>query len=426
MTIVTIGLNHKTAPVEIREQISFTSQEKEKALEVIDEVEGIKEGVVLATCNRTEIYVVSSHEKQGKDFIPNLLSKFSTLSLEELQEYLYTYLNLEAVSHLYQVASGLDSMVLGEEQILGQVKEAFSLAQEKETTGTVLHHLFTETLKVGKRARSETSINDNAASVSYAAVELANKIFGNLNKQSALVIGAGEMSKLTLKSLVDHGVSEVFVANRTYSKAVDLADQFDGQAIEWEKVDDWLHKVDIVISSTGAPHYVIKYEMVAEVLEERRRDNPLFFIDIAVPRDIDPEIHELQDVYAYNIDDLESVVEANLKKREKAINSVNKIIKEEVKEFDEWRNSRDVVPIIKSLRKQAEEIRQEELERALARLDDIDEEERNIISSLSCKIVNKLLHNPTVQVKKFANVENSRLYLEAVNKLFGLDDGEDG
>lgn len=424
VTIVTMGLNHKTAPVEIREQISFTSQEKEEVLEIITNNNEIKEGVLLATCNRTEVYVVSSEKAIGAEFIPELLSQFSTLSLDEIKDYLYTYSNLEAVTHLYKVASGLDSMILGEEQILGQVKEAFNIARKKETTDTILHHLFTETLKVGKKARSKTSINDNAASVSYAAVELANKIFGNLNEESVLVVGAGEMSELTLKSLVDHGVDEVIVANRTFSKAVDLANQFNGQAIKWQEVEEWLNQVDIVISSTGAPHYVINYEMVEEALADRQH-KPLFFIDIAVPRDIDPEIHELHNVYAYNIDDLESVVEANLKKREKAVKSVNEIIKKEVKAFNEWRNSRNVVPIIKSLRNQAEEIRQEELERALRKLDDIDEKEKNVIASLTYKIVNKMLHNPTVKVKEFANVENSQLYLEAVNELFGLNDREE-
>jgi glutamyl-tRNA reductase len=419
-----MGLNHKTAPVEIREQISFTSQEKEEILEEINRADDIKEGFVLATCNRTEIYVVSKEKESGTEFVPKLLSQFSTLDLEKIEEYLYTYVNLEAVTHLYQVTAGLDSMILGEEQILGQVKDTFALARKLETIGTILHHLFTEALKVGKRARSETSINDNAASVSYAAVELANKIFGSLDQESVLVLGAGKMSELTLKSLVDHGVNEVIVANRTFSKAIDLAKQFNGQAIEWKEVKDWLNKVDIVISSTGAPHYIICYEQVKSILSERQ-NKPLFFIDIAVPRDIEPKIHELNNVYAYNIDDLESVVEANLRKRERAITSVNEIIKEEVKEFNRWRNSRNVVPIIKSLRKQAEEIRQEELERALARLDDIDEKEKNIIASLSYKIVNKMLHNPTVQVKEFANAENNHVYLEAVNKIFGLDDRED-
>ncbi|KXS44732.1 MAG: glutamyl-tRNA reductase [Candidatus Frackibacter sp. T328-2] len=420
MTIITMGLNHKTAPVEIREQISFTSKEKEETMKMINKTDFIKEGIVLATCNRTEVYIVTQKKDKGRSFILRLLSEFSSLTEEELEDYLYTYHNLETVTHLYQVASGLDSMVLGEAQILGQVKEAFGLAQEKETISTVFHHLFTEALRVGKRARSETSINDNAASVSYAAVELANKIFGSLEKEKVLVLGAGEMSQLTLKSLVDHGVKEVFVANRTFSKAVDLAKEFDGQAVKWGTVDEWLNKVDIVISSTGAPHYIVTYERVEEILKDRG-SKPLFFIDIAVPRDIDPKIHDLNNVYAYNIDDLESVVDANLKKREKAVSSVNKIIKEEVKAFNEWQNSRTVVPIIKSLRKQAEEIRQEELERALSKLDDISEQDKSVIKGLTYKIVNKMLHHPTVQVKEFANVENRSLYLNAVNKLFGLE-----
>ncbi|MCK8824441.1 glutamyl-tRNA reductase [Fuchsiella alkaliacetigena] len=424
MNIIIMGLNHKTAPVEVREQISFTSQEKETALESIIETNDVQEGLVLSTCNRTEIYVVASQLKKAKGFIKKLLSNFSTLSIEKLNSVLYTYTNLDAVTHLYKVVSGLDSMILGEEQILGQIKESFTEAKQKESIDTILHHLFTESFKVGKRARTETSINDNAASVSYAAVELANKIFGDLKEETVLVLGAGEMSELTLKNLVDHGVKEVIVANRTFSKAVALADRFEGEAIPWQQVESCLHKADIVIGSTGAPHYVIRQEMVAGILSYRK-NKPLFFIDIAVPRDIEPEIHNLDNAYAYNIDDLESVVEANLQEREKAIKDVNQIIKAEVKSFDQWRNTRDVVPIIKSLREQAEEIRQQELERALAKLDDIDEEEKDVIKSLTYKIINKLLHTPTVQVKEFANVEDGQVYLQAVNKLFGLESEEE-
>lgn len=423
MTIVAMGLNHKTAPVEIREQISFTSQEKEDALNIIGNQNKISEGVVLATCNRTEVYVISSNQEVGIEFILELLSQFSTLTQSELSEYLYTYSNLDAVTHLYKVASGLDSMVLGEEQILGQIKEAFELAKDQDTIDTILHHLFTEALKVGKRARSETSINDNAASVSYAAVELANKIFDSLDQKRVLILGTGEMSKLTLKNLVEHGVEDIVVANRTFSKAKNLASEFNGRAIRWKEIEGWLNQIDIVISSTAAPHYVIRYDMIEKILQNRNH-NPLFFIDIAVPRDIEPEIHDLPNAYAYNIDDLESVVEANLKEREKAIKFVKEIIKEEVTAFDKWRNSRNAVPIIKSLRKQAEEIRQKELKRAFAKLNDIDEEEKNVIKSLTHKIVNKLLHNPTVQVKEFANIEKSQLYLEAVSELFCLNSKE--
>nr|WP_275589230.1 glutamyl-tRNA reductase [Sporohalobacter salinus] len=419
-----MGLNHKMASVEIREQTSFTSQEKEDALNIIDDHNQVLEGVILATCNRTEIYVISSNREAGTEFILELLSQFSTLNQKDLSKYLYAYFNLDAVTHLYKVASGLDSMILGEEQILGQIKSAFELAKEQSTIDTILHHLFTEALKVGKRARNETSINENAASVSYAAVELANKIFGSLDEKRILILGTGEMSKLTLKNLVDHGVEDVLVANRTFSKAKDLADDFNGKAIRWKEIEEQLNQIDIVISSTGAPHYIIRYDMIEKILPNRGH-KPLFFIDIAVPRDIEPEIHDLSKVYAYNIDDLKSVVEANLKERKKAVKFVNEIIKKEVTAFDKWQNSRNAVPIIKSLRKQAEEIRQEELDRAFTKLDDIDEEEKNVIKSLTHKIVNKLLHNPTVQVKEFANIENNQVYLEAVNKLFDLDSRED-
>ncbi|MGM0470988.1 MAG: glutamyl-tRNA reductase [Bacillota bacterium] len=420
MAIVGMGLNYKETSVEIREQITFNTHKLEQALDLINDDQRVTEGLILSTCNRTEVYVICSEEEAGAEFILELLSRFSTLFREELTEYLYCFRQLSAVEHLYRVAAGLDSMILGEEQILGQLKEAFDLAQQENSIDTTLHHLFTEALKVGKRARTETSINNNAVSLSYAAVELAKKIFGALDQESVLVLGAGEMSQLTLQTLMDHGVKTVYLANRTYSKAVRLADEFDGEAVKWSQIKEILAQVDIVISSTRAPHYVIKVDKVKEVLPQRDYA-PLFFIDIAVPRDIDPAVYQLDQIYAYNIDDLESVVEANLEERQKAVEDVEEIIAQELASFSQWHNSQQVVPIIKALRQQAEDIRAAEVERALAKLDGINQQQRDTIVNLTHRIVNKLLHHPTVQVKEFTNYDQSDLYLTAAKELFGLE-----
>ncbi len=421
MGIALVGLNHKTTPVKIREELSFAKNDKRKIIEILKENKKIKEIVILSTCNRTEIYYVSDQELDDGQVIKNLLNEFTSFSKQDLNEYLYNYNALKAVKHLYRVASGLDSMILGECQILNQIKKSYQLAEEKEVVDTILHHLFTEAFRVGKKIRNQTKISKNQISVSYAAVEMANKLFDNLADKKILILGAGKMSRLTLRGLCAEGVNKVVVANRTLDKAVNLAEQFCGQAIKWSEVDNWLKKVDIVVSSTAAPHYIIDQKQVKAAV--KIRDNkPLFFIDIAVPRDIKPSINQLNNVHVYNIDDLESVLKTNSKQRRKAVEAVNEIIEEEIVAFKEWMNARKAVPTIKSLRKQAEDIKQKELETALNKLDNISDNQRDVIENLTNRIINKLLHQPTVKLKEFANIEDCDFYLQAVNKLFALEE----
>jgi glutamyl-tRNA reductase len=426
MHIVVVGLNHKAAPVEIREKLAFTSHSLEKALQKFINDDGggqgyAVEGVILSTCNRTEIYALAKEVDSGYEAIRRFMADFHQLPQEEFADYLYAYDDREAVAHLFAVASGIDSMIVGEPQILGQVRDAFEEAAAQRAAGGVLSALFRQAIHVGKRARTETGISQNAISVSYAAVELAKKIFGDLGSCQVLLIGAGEMGELTVENLVGNGVKGIIVANRTYQRAVGLAERFGGRAIGLDRIGQALWTADIVISSTESPHFIIKPEMVSEAMW-MRRNRPLFLIDIAVPRDIDPAVQRIENTYLYNIDDLQAVVEANIRERRKEVGKVKAIIHEEVAKFMAWFRSLEVVPTITDLKNYAEEIRRAELAKALRRLGDCSEREENIINALTMSIVNKLLHQPIVRLKKHANGHNGYLYTEAIRELFGLSE----
>ncbi|MCK8828520.1 glutamyl-tRNA reductase [Natroniella acetigena] len=416
MELVVIGLNHKTASLEIREELSLTKRQQNDVLEQIAMSSDVEEGVVLSTCNRTEIYLLAENDYLAKRFTLKLFRKISNLKAKKLQDYLYFYHNLEAVEHLFRVTSGLDSLVIGEAQILGQVKRAFKKAKKIGAIDTYLHRLFTESFKVGKRARGETKIDENAASISYVAVELARQVFGSLSGEKVLILGAGKMSELTLKNLVAHGVEGVMVSNRTYENGKRLAEQFSGEVIPWEKLENWVEDVDIIIASTAAPHYVLHYEEIKEVMSNRER--PLFLIDIAVPRDIEPEIAEIPGVYLYDIDDLEAVVNQNLAERRGEIAQVEEIIVEEKEEFEKWLNYRQVVPVIKEMRQRANQIKEQELDWALQRLTNSKQNQEDVIEELSSRLVNKLLHPPTLGVKQLANSEGSSQKLKVIKEVF--------
>ena len=429
MHIVVVGLSHKGTPVEIREKLAFTNHCLEDALRKLvpnndDEGGGYAvEGVILSTCNRTEICALAKEADSGYEAIRRFMADFHQLSQREFADYLYAYDDKEAVIHLFAVASGIDSMIVGEPQILGQVRDAFEKAAAQKAAGGVLSALFRQAIHVGKLARTETGICQSAASVSYAAVELAKKIFGDLGSRQVLLIGAGEMSELTAKNLVDNGVGGIIVANRTYERAVGLAERFDGRAVDFARIGHALWTADIVITSTGAPHFIVKPEMVREAMR-MRRNRPLFLIDIAVPRDIDPEVQRIENTYLYDIDDLQAVVEANIRERQKEVGKVEAIIHEELAKFMAWFRSLEVVPTITDLRKHAEEIRRAELAKAMRRLGDFSEREENIINALTIGIVNKILHQPIVRLKEHGNGHNGYLYTEAIRELFGLSEGQ--
>lgn len=429
MHIVVLGLNHKVAPVEIRERLAFTGDSLEKALQEFVSSDGTgkqgcaAEGVILSTCNRTEIYAVTQEVSSGYKIICRFMSDFHRLPEREFADYLYAYDDKRAVAHLFAVASGLDSMIVGETQILGQVRDAFQEAAAHKVVGGVLSALFRRAIHVGKRARTETGISQNAVSVSYAAVGLARKIFGDLGSRQVLLIGAGKMGELTAKNLVDSGVKGIIVANRTYQRALELAERFGGQAIDFARIGHALWTADIVITSAGAPHFIIKPEVVREAMR-MRRNRPLFLIDIAVPRDIDSAVQQIENIHLYNIDDLQAVVETNIRERQKEVGKVECLIHRELAEFMAWFRSLEVVPTITALRNQAEEIRQMELHKALQRLGHLSEREENIIKASTIAIVNKILHQPTIQLKKHATDNNGYLYTETIRELFGLSGGQ--
>jgi glutamyl-tRNA reductase len=424
MHIVVTGLSHKTAPVEIREKLTFPGDAQDEALHALLSYRNISEGVILSTCNRTEIYVVTNDLEAGKHDTVRFLCDFHSYEHAELSPYFYFHDSIEAIHHLFRVVSSLDSMVVGEAQILGQVKEAYEYAFDAGATNIILNRLFRHGFSVGKKIRTETEIGDSAVSVSYAAVELAKKVFGELEGRTVMVVGAGEMSELTARHLLSSGVNSVMVTNRTYERAVELAEKFDGRAVKFDDLVEEMANADIIISSTGAPNYVIKKEDVSKAMH-RRRNRPTFFIDIAVPRDIEPAVNDIYNAFLYDIDDLQSVVEANLAERAKEAKKVEAIVDREVKAFVFWLNSLEVVPTISALKQRAENIKEMELGKALSRLGSLNEKQREEVKALASGIINKLLHQPIVRIKECSDRKDGYVYVESLRHLFDLE-GEPG
>lgn len=425
MHLLVVGLSHKTAPVEVREKCTFPEAKLEQALNVLLQKEHLSEAVILSTCNRTEIYVVCSEEEKGKQEVCDFICRYHNLEAERLDQYLYFRDASEATHHLFRVAASLDSMVVGEAQILGQVKEAYAKALEAEATGIILNRLFREALEVGKRVRTETEIGESAVSISYAAVELAKKVFEDLSGHPAMIIGAGETGELTLTHLIANGVSSVYVTNRTYERAVDLAKKFRGKPVRFDERATHMQEADIVVSSTGAPHYVVEREHVLKAMK-LRRNRPIFFIDIAVPRDVAPEVGKLYNVFLYDIDDLEAVVNANLKERAKEAEKGETVVGHKVDEFMAWVNSLEVTPTIAGLKEIAEEIRLAETRKVEGKLERLSEEERNTINALTTVIVNRLLHEPIIRLKELTNRKDGYTYIESIRQLFSLEESEQG
>jgi len=424
MHLTLVGLSHKTAPVEIREKLTFPAHVQEDALARLLESDAVAEAVIVSTCNRTEIYAVTHASYDGPDAIIDFMADYHDLDRHELVRYLYISEGEQVVKHLFRVVASLDSMVLGEAQILGQVKEAYEHAFSNNACGRVFNKLFRQSFEVGKRVRTETEIGENAVSISYAAVELAKRVFDTLDGRTVLILGAGKMSELTAKHLVSNGVTDVLVANRTYERAEELAVKFNGEAIRYDDLFERMSEADIVISSTAATHYVITKDRVAQAVRQRRE--PLFLIDIAVPRDIDPACGTIGDVFLYDIDDLNGVVSSNLEERMAEAERAEVIIAEEMAEFERWIESMEVVPTVAAIRAKAERVRTEELEKALKRLGGLSEKELKTVEMLSQSIVSKMLHGPTARLKQCAAEKDCYEYVEAARYLYGLDSNPDG
>ncbi|NMD70512.1 glutamyl-tRNA reductase [Bacillus sp. DNRA2] len=421
MHIIVVGLNYKTAPVEIRERLTFNEANIGEAMHILRSKKSILENVIISTCNRTEIYAVVDQLHTGRYYIKEFLSEWFNLDQDEFSPYLFIYEQDGAVEHLFKVACGLNSMVLGETQILGQVRSSFLLAQKEETSGTVFNQLFKQAVTVAKRGHSETDIGANAVSVSYAAVELAKKIFGTLNEKNVLILGAGKMGELAIQNLHANGASKVTVINRTFEKALDLASRFDGEAKTLQELQCALVEADIMISSTGASQFVITKEMMQNITK-LRKGNPLFMVDIAVPRDLDPQIAELEGVFLYDIDDLEGIVEANLQERKKAAEKIMLMIEKEIVDFKQWLSLLGVVPVISALREKALLIQSETMNSMERKLSHLSERDIKVINKHTKSIINQMLKDPILQAKELAGESNASQQLDLFVKIFNIED----
>lgn len=421
MNILVIGLNHKTADVEVREKLAFDGQKLDEGLLALRRLPGIEEAIILSTCNRVEIYSTVKDPSDAFDTVRNFLAEFHELDKTALERSLYLHKDYDAVKHVFRVASSLDSMVVGEPQILGQLKDAFEFALEKKTTGILLNRLMKKSISVAKRVRTETKIAENAVSISFAAVELARKIFTDLSEKSFMLLGAGEMAELAAKHMMSFGVTKIIVANRTYERGCDLARELNGRAVKFE---EFLHEAvhtDIIICSTGAPTYVLRKEEMQKVMKERKQ-KPVFIIDISVPRNIDPEINNLDNVYLYDVDNLQGVVDTNILERKKEAEKAENIIADEIDSFQRWVSSLDSVPTVIALRNRAETIKREELERLMNKFPEFGEKERKAIEHMASAITNKLIHPPTVALKEDA--EDKDILIATIRKLYEINGEE--
>ena len=422
--ILNIGMNHKTAPVELRECLASDPMSTKKALGTMRDLDLIKEALFLSTCNRVEALVVTEDRVKGAELVRKIMGELGNLPEDNFSQHLYEYEGMDAVRHIFRVASSLDSMVVGEPQILGQIKAAYLEASREKTSGVIINRLMHRAFHVAKRVRTETAISEAAVSISYAAVELAKKIFHDLEGKKALLIGAGEMAELAARHFMNNGIRSLAVANRTFERAVEVAHQFGATPLCLEEISYQLVEVDIVLSSTASPGLVITRDMVKASLR-KRRNRPLFFIDIAVPRDIDPKVNDLGSVYVFDIDDLKGVTETNLEQRRKEATKAERIIEEEVVKFHKWLKTLAVVPTIISLREKAEAIVQNELNRSNALLSSVSPSQRQAIVTLSRSIAEKLLNDPILFLKGRAERPTLPTYLDVTRRLFRLDEDTD-
>lgn len=421
MYIIQVGFNHVTTPIEVREKFAFNEHTLDEAHVNLKNRKSILENVILSTCNRTEIYAVVDQIHTGRYYIKQFLQDWFSVPMEEFESYLIIKENEIAVDHLFQVTTGLNSMVLGETQILGQVRDAFFLAQKEGTTGTIFNELFKRVITFAKRSHRETAIGEHAVSISYAAVQLAKKIYGNIANKHVVIYGAGEMGELAIKHLIASGVERITVVNRTLARAESLAKQFNAKALGVEQLEDALIDADILISSTAAKQPVLSKETI-EPIQKKRRGKPLFLVDIAVPRDIDADVGTLDSVFLYDIDDLQNIVDENKAERERAAEQISSNVRLEIDEFSDWVITLGVVPVIRSLREKALEIQSETYDSILRKIPNLTEREQKVISKHTKSIINQMLREPITQAKEMASLENKEVLLSLFVDIFGLDD----
>jgi glutamyl-tRNA reductase len=414
-----IGVNHNTAPVEVRERLAIPESRLPEACKKLAEHPGIEEGMILSTCNRVEI-LANTKNGAGAD-LRGFLQNYFHLDGIEINQHLYEYNEQEAVRHLFRVAASLDSMVVGEPQILGQVKEAYATARAVGAVRAQLDQLVTRAFAVAKRVRTETAVGSSSVSIASVAVDLAKKIFGNLHGKHVYLVGAGKMSELAARHLMAHGCASIFVANRTYDRAVSLAYKFKGQAIHFEDLHNTCDRADIVITSTGAPHAIFRPEH-GEIFLARRKNRPMFFIDIAVPRDVDPAMNKLDGIFVYDIDDLQQAVASHVADRRKEAERAEAIVTTEVERFQARIQTLDVVPTIVSLQDHLETIRQAEIDRVRGRLGPMTPDQEMAVEALTRGIVNKIMHTPISTLKSAARDPEATTVIDLVRRLFNLQD----
>lgn len=422
-TIVLLGVNHKTTPLAVREKLALAGG-YEDPLRALGQLEDLREFYLLSTCNRVEVLFTCTDVDRAQRRVLELLFA-RTITAEELDRYVYRYVNSQAVTHLFQVAASLDSMIVGEAQILGQLKEAYRHATKMGSSGFVLNKLLHKSFSVAKRVRTETRIGAQAVSISYAAVELARKIFGDLAGKKVMLVGAGEMAELAAEHLVGQGVAEVVVANRTLQRAINLARCYNGRAVSLEELLGQLQVVDILISSTGAPDLILHKEDVRPVMRERR-NRPLFFIDIAVPRDLDPAINDLDNVYLYDIDDLHNVVEMNKSERDKEAVKALRIVAEEQFKFDKWLANMASTPTIVQLRARIERQIRAEVEKTMGRFEEMDEARRQDLEKMVAAITGKVAYPPLHYLKNDNHCIGLQDRIKTIRELYLLDHHDNG
>jgi glutamyl-tRNA reductase len=426
-SLMVIGLNHHTTPVEVREKLAFSEGMLHHALPRLVAARSVQEGAIVSTCNRVEVVAWTQNPREASQHIKTFLAQEQGLPLQLFEAHLYIHTDREAIRHVFRVASSLDSLVVGEPQILGQIKDAYTASASLGTLGTVLHRWFHKAFSVAKRVRSETGIAAKSVSVSSVAVELACRIFDQLNDKTAMVIGVGEMSQQTIRHLQANAIGTILITNRTFQRAVELASTCAGTVVPFEQFPKQLHLADVVIGSAGGSAYHLTSDLVQEALHERKR-RPMFLIDLGVPRNFDPRLNNLENVFLYDIDDLEQIVADHKGEREAEAAKAEAIVTEEVEAFWQWYSSRDISPTIVALRHKAEAMRRREVEKTLAGLKDCSPETRRAIEGLSASLMNKLLHPPIGYLKnrsRNGDGQEGATSVTAVRQMFGLDDRED-
>jgi len=417
--ITLIGINHKTAPVALREILSFTGDEADIALHNLFQQPEIGELILFSTCNRMEILFIPI-QGDGQDCVKTFLSQFKSVPVDKFEDSLYTYTGDEAIQHIFRVGCSLDSMMVGEPQILGQVKKSYRNSVAANTSGVILNRLMHKAFNIAKKVRRETGIGDNAVSISYAATELASKIFSDISTRSVMLMGAGEMAELAVEHLISSGVKEIVVANRTFCNAVTLAEKFNGKAVKFEEMEEFLKEVDIIISSTGATEFILTAPQIKRIMRSRK-NRPLFFIDIAVPRDLDPDINRISNCFLYDIDDLQEIVNGNIDERNKEAIKGERLVDEAVIKFRKWMDSLEMVPTIVAIRKKIDTIAQAEIKKTVGSMPHLSPQDHEAIQRMTRSIADKIMHDPIRFLKNMGNHRDDARYLNAARHLFNLD-----